>query len=150
MRKPEKTERLLRTSKDYQGNGNKRWSSGLAKRKRRGDGKEDNNSSGANIKQGFFAPPKTVKAAALKYDPDIDYAPRITALGKGAVAENIIWTAMETKVPVYRDESLVNTLNKLRIGDGIPRELFEIVAEVLVFISRSDERYSSVKERSLT
>jgi len=80
-------------------------------------------------------------AAALKYDPGIDFAPQVSALGKGVIAENILKLAREANVPVYKDEKLVNTLSALRVGDEIPRELFEIVAEVLVFISKTDMRY---------
>ena len=84
---------------------------------------------------------KPPMAAASKYDPDVDYSPQISALGKGVIAENIVRAAKESKVPVIRDEQLVSTLNKLRIGDGIPQELFEVVAEVLVFVCKSDTRF---------
>jgi len=82
-------------------------------------------------------------AAALKYEPEIDHAPQISALGKGVIAENIIRIAKEANIPVYRDEKLVETLNRLRIGDEIPKELFEVVAEVLVYISKTDTEYGS-------
>lgn len=77
---------------------------------------------------------KPAEAAALKYDPTHDYAPQVIASGKGRVAEKIAEAAREAGVPVYRDEALATALNKLQVGDMIPRELFEVVAEVLAFV----------------
>jgi len=77
---------------------------------------------------------KTRKAAALRYDPERDYAPQVMAAGEGYVADKIIETARGAGVPLYRDEALAETLNRLRVGDAIPRELYEVVAEVLAFV----------------
>lgn len=76
---------------------------------------------------------KIKKAVALSYDPE-DKAPKIVATGQGHIAEKIIQTAEEAKVPVHKDETLTDTLSKLDIGDFIPPELYEVVAEVLVFV----------------
>ena len=80
---------------------------------------------------------KLKKAAALSYDPG-EAAPRVTALGKGEVALRIIKTAKENSVPVFENSGLVDTLLQLELGDQIPPELYEVVAEVLVFISNID------------
>ena len=37
-------------------------------------------------------------------------------------------------MPVHKDEKLTETLSKLEIGDFIPPELYEVVAEILVFV----------------
>jgi flagellar biosynthesis protein len=79
------------------------------------------------------------KAAALSYSPGDDSAPRVIASGKGLIAEKILEKAEEKKIPVYEDEHLVETLVKLKVGSEIPAELYEVVAEVLAFISRVDE-----------
>ena len=83
---------------------------------------------------------KKTAAASLKYDPGRDYAPQVTAAGKGYVAEKIIETAKDAGVPVYRDEALAETLSRLRVGDMIPRELFEVVAEVLAYVIGIDNQ----------
>ena len=83
---------------------------------------------------------KLKEAAALKYSPDSN-APTIVALGKGEVAERMIETARGNDVPVFEDVSLAHTLNTLHIGDEIPPELYEVVAEILVFISKLDNDY---------
>ena len=44
-------------------------------------------------------------AAALKYNPDLNYAPVVVASGLGELAKKIINIADENGVPVYRDDS---------------------------------------------
>ena len=44
---------------------------------------------------------KKSKAVALKYDKEKDAAPRITAKGRGFVAEKIIETARAHNVPLH-------------------------------------------------
>ncbi len=78
------------------------------------------------------------EAAALKYNMG-EQAPKVIATGKGKVAENIVEKAEENKVPVYKDPDLAHMLNLLEIGDEIPPELYEVVAQVLVFISDIDK-----------
>lgn len=80
---------------------------------------------------------KLKQAVALEYNPQ-DAAPRIVATGVGAVAERIIEKAKETEVPVHLDDKLAETLSRLEIGDMIPPELYEVVAEILVFVDSMD------------
>ncbi len=76
-------------------------------------------------------------AVAIAYNPG-DRAPKILATGKGYLAEKIIEKAKEEKVPFYKDNKLADTLSKLEIGDMIPPELYEVVAEILVFVDDMD------------
>lgn len=85
---------------------------------------------------------KIKEAAALRYSPDNNGAPEIVALGKGDIAEKIIEKAKENNVPLYEDEELAHTLSFLDIGAEIPRELYEIVAKVLVFVSDMDSKFN--------
>lgn len=77
-------------------------------------------------------------AVALEYDPH-DEAPKIIATGKGILAEKIIEKAKEANVPVHQDGKLAGTLSKLEIGDMIPPELYEAVAEVLIFVDAMEK-----------
>lgn len=88
---------------------------------------------------------KTKQAIALEYDPSYD-APKILATGKGVLAERIIEKAKEENVPVHRDDKLANTLSKLEIGDTIPPELYEVVAEILVFVDQMDKIRGKIKK----
>lgn len=72
-------------------------------------------------------------AVALAYEPG-DVAPKILATGKGHMAQKIIDAAKENDVPFYKDNKLADTLAKLDIGEAIPPELYEVVAEILVFV----------------
>lgn len=80
---------------------------------------------------------KPKQAVALSYDPDDD-APKVVATGKGALAEKIIEEAKQAKVPVHKDSKLADTLSRLEIGELIPPELYEVVAEILVFVAQMD------------
>ncbi len=77
-------------------------------------------------------------AVALAYDPG-DVAPKILATGKGYMAEKIIEEAKANKVPFYKDNKLAETLSKLEIGDAIPPDLYEVVAQILVFVDGMDK-----------
>ena len=81
---------------------------------------------------------KIKQAIALEYDPHED-APNVIASGRGAVAERIIEKAKEAAVPVHRDDKLADTLSRLEIGEMIPPELYEVVAEILVFVDAMDK-----------
>lgn len=81
---------------------------------------------------------KVQTAIALEYDPN-DVAPKIIASGKGVLAEKIIEKAKEADVPVHQDSKLAGTLSKLEIGDMIPPELYEAVAEILVFVDAMEK-----------
>ena len=76
---------------------------------------------------------------ALGYDPNEDGAPKVIASGKGALAEKIIEQAKENKIPVHEDSKLADTLSRLEIGEMIPPELYEVVAEILVFVDAMDK-----------
>lgn len=89
-------------------------------------------------KQKKSGPEKPKQAIALAYDPD-EAAPKVIASGKGALAERIIERAKEADVPVHRDDKLADTLSRLEIGDMIPPELYEVVAEILVFVDAMDK-----------
>lgn len=82
---------------------------------------------------------KRRQATAVTYNQELDYAPKISAQGKGHIAENIIHTAQEKGVPILEDPTLVELLSQLNINDTIPPELFEAVAEVFAFIYHVDQ-----------
>ncbi|MBO5372625.1 MAG: EscU/YscU/HrcU family type III secretion system export apparatus switch protein [Lachnospiraceae bacterium] len=87
---------------------------------------------------------KVKTAVALSYEPG-DVAPKILATGKGELAEKIIEKGKESDVPFYKDNKLADTLSKLEIGDTIPPELYDVVAEILVFVDDMDRLRSKIK-----
>lgn len=89
---------------------------------------------------------KPRQAIALSYDPE-EEAPRVIASGRGELAERIIERAKEAEVPVHRDDKLADTLSRLEIGDMIPPELYEVVAEILVFVDAMDKLKSKLDKK---
>ena len=88
---------------------------------------------------------KRKQAIALEYNPSED-APKVIASGQGALAERIIEKAKESNVPLHRDDKLADTLSRLEIGDMIPPELYDVVAEILVFVDSMDKLRSKIKK----
>lgn len=80
------------------------------------------------------------KAVALKYTPQENQSPIVSAKGRGYVAEQIVERARQHGVPIQEDASLVEVLSKLDIEQEIPAELYQLVAELLSFIYRADRR----------
>ena len=77
-----------------------------------------------------------LQAIAIHYDRSEETksgAPRVIAKGKGHVAKRILERCQELGLPLYRDPDLASLLIQLDIGEEIPEELYQVVAEVLVF-----------------
>lgn len=81
---------------------------------------------------------KIKKAAAIKYDKDIDQAPQIMASGQGMLAEKILELAEKEQITLYKDPDLVEALVHLEVGQQIPPELYKAVAEILSFVYNLD------------
>jgi flagellar biosynthesis protein len=80
------------------------------------------------------------RAVAVTYDPTHAGAPVITAVGEGAVAEEIIRGAHEAGVTVTEDAKLATVLSQIDVGEMIPPELYTVVAEVLAYVYQLEER----------
>ena len=76
----------------------------------------------------------TKKAVALSYEPQKDSAPRITAKGRGHIAEKIIRIAKENGVPIKSDVLLVEVLSQIDLYEEIPECVYQIVAEIFAFV----------------
>ena len=80
------------------------------------------------------------RAAAITYDPAQRDVPVVTAVGEGLVAEEILHRAREAGVPVTEDPALAAVLSQIDVGAVIPPGLYTVVAEVLAYIYRLEER----------
>ena len=70
--------------------------------------------------QYFHSPNREKKTAvALEYEPT-DQAPK------------------QSDIPVHKDEKLAGSLKNIEIGEYIPPELYQVVADVLVFVDAMD------------
>jgi len=76
-------------------------------------------------------------AIAIKYTPGKDAAPKVTAKGKGALAETMRDLARENGIPIVQDIPLARLLyRKVKIGKSVPVETYKAVAAVLAFVYR--------------
>ncbi|MDL1968458.1 MAG: EscU/YscU/HrcU family type III secretion system export apparatus switch protein [Deltaproteobacteria bacterium] len=84
---------------------------------------------------------KNTIAAAIEYDNKRDAAPKVTAKGRGSIAEKIIKLAMEHNIPIRKDPALVQILSRLDIDEQIPPEIYKAIAEILAFVYSINEQY---------
>lgn len=80
-------------------------------------------------------------AVVLRYDPEEMDAPRITAKGADQIALKIIEIARENNVAVYQSPPLARALfRQAEIGDPVPADFFQAVAEILAYVYRLTDR----------
>ena len=79
-------------------------------------------------------------AVALGYRAEEGQAPRVKAKGRGLVAEQIIARARAHGVPIQSDPDLVEVLAALDLDMEIPEEIYAVVAELLAFIYRTNNK----------
>jgi flagellar biosynthetic protein FlhB len=73
-------------------------------------------------------------AVALRYEPERG-SPRVVAKGAGAVAARIREVAEEARVTMVEDVPLARALHaSCEVGQAIPPELYQAVAQVLAFV----------------
>jgi flagellar biosynthetic protein FlhB len=84
-------------------------------------------------------------AVAIKYDKEAGTAPQVLAKGSRIWAEKILDAARKYDIPVVRNVPLAQALNKLDVGDEIPEDLYEAVAEVLTFVYNLAEEQKKKK-----
>ena len=81
------------------------------------------------------------KAVALLYDREKADAPQVVASGKGVIAQKIIETAREAGIYIQEDPDLVEILSKVPLGEEIPPELYQTIAEVLSFVYQMNDKF---------
>lgn len=80
-------------------------------------------------------------AVALKYDPEIAMAPLVLAKGQDHLALRIKEIAREQKIEIVEDKPLARMLYaNVEVGEQIPEELFQAVAEILSIIYKAQGR----------
>ena len=84
------------------------------------------------------------EAIALSYEKR-DEAPKVVATGRGYMADKIVQRAQESNVPIHQDEKVADALSKVELGQYIPKELYEVVAEILVFVGDMDKVREKMK-----
>lgn len=92
---------------------------------------------------------KQKRAVALGYDPQHGAAPEVIAKGRGKTAQRIIDTANQHKIPLYEDVLLAEALENVEIGQNVPENIYNVVAQVFAFIYMIDkESGKSIKKNN--
>lgn len=74
-------------------------------------------------------------AVAIKYDPEVADAPIVIAKGEDYMAAKIKEVAREHKIEIVENKPLARMLYaNVDIGQAVPPELYQAVAEVLAFV----------------
>lgn len=76
-------------------------------------------------------------AIAIVYNIEEGFAPKVVAKGADFLAERIKKIARENGVPTVENKPLARTLYKhVKVGQMIPRSLYQAVAEILAYVYR--------------
>ena len=79
-------------------------------------------------------------AIAVAYDPELDAAPYITAMGYGEMAIRIIDLANQYKIPIMRNVPLARSLyERGDVFEYVPEESYEALAEILRWVQTLKE-----------
>ena len=71
-------------------------------------------------------------AVALEYDGQ--GAPRVTAKGRGELAERIVETGREHDVAIEQNAVLAQALSAVEVDEEIREELYRATAQVIAFV----------------
>ena len=86
-------------------------------------------------------------AIALKYDKEKDVAPRVVAKGLRLKAEKIREIAKQYNIPIMKNLPLANALYRIDVGQEVPEELYDAVAEVLNFVYALQQEQQAAGQR---
>jgi len=88
-------------------------------------------------------------AVAIRYRPGEDSAPRVTAKGKGRLAEIMRELAREHGIPIIEDVALARLLyRRVKVGRAVPAETYRAVAAILAFVYRVLNRNGAAQVRA--
>jgi len=74
-------------------------------------------------------------AVALKYDKEVAEAPIVVAKGADYLAGRIREVAKENKIEIVENKPLARMLyHNVELGEQIPPELYQMVAEILAYV----------------
>ena len=80
---------------------------------------------------------KKLIAIALEYKKEFS-APKITAKGRGEVAERILQIAKKHHIDIRKDPQLISILSILEVDDHIPFEAYAAVSGILAHIYKKN------------
>ena len=79
-------------------------------------------------------------AVALTYDMGKDEAPKVSATGRGLIANAIIELARQHNIEIREDPDLAGLLSKLDLDMPIPLEAYAAVAEIIAYVYKANDK----------
>ncbi len=92
---------------------------------------------------GRSEPSRARQVVALRHDPESGGAPQVVAKGQREVADRILSVAREHGVAVREDSDLLQLLALCDLGEEIPSELYQAVAELLAYLYQLNDELAS-------
>lgn len=86
-------------------------------------------------------------AVALQYELGSPEPPRIVASGRGAIAERILELAKAHGIAIRENADLAEMLDRVGVGEHIPTAAFAVVAEILFYVLKVNERTAAAGRR---
>lgn len=84
-------------------------------------------------------------SVAIKYDPETMVSPEVIAKGADVMALKIREIAKEHNIPIVENVPLARGLYKtVKEGQGVPRNLYKAVAEVLAFVYKLKRKLKAI------
>jgi len=77
-------------------------------------------------------------AIALGFESGRDDAPKVLAAGYGHIARQIMAIARKEGIHIHQHENLARILATVPVGYEIPETAYQLVAEILAFLYRTD------------
>lgn len=81
-------------------------------------------------------------ALSLHFNQHKDQAPKVTAKGKGLMAERIIELAREHNIPIKEDPDLVEVLSQVDVNQEVPPTVYRVVAELLAWVYKMNTDFN--------
>ena len=82
---------------------------------------------------------------AIKYDPETMISPEVIAKGADVIALKIREIAKDNDIPIVENVPLARGLYKtVKEGQGVPRNLYKAVAEVLAFVYKLKRKLKAI------
>jgi flagellar biosynthesis protein len=78
-------------------------------------------------------------AAVIKYENG--KVPTVVAQGSGYVAQKIIEAAKQNHIHLQEDSALIENLLQIDLGDSVPPQLYEVIAEIFVLLEKIESDY---------
>lgn len=86
------------------------------------------------------------QAVALQYHDEMP-APLVVAKAGGGSAERLVEIARSHGITVVERDTVSDSLMFLDVGQYVPEQLYQVVAELLVFVRQIEGRNSQRRER---